>query len=57
MEFGHLWEGTKADPRKKKKKALNNMVARDIDGSMGIEINKLRREITDLLDSKEIMWQ
>ena len=33
------------------------MVARDIDGSMGREINKLRREITDLLDSEEIMLQ
>ena len=40
-----------------KKKALNNMVARDTDGSMGREINKLRREINDLLDSEEIMWQ
>ena len=33
------------------------MVTRDIDGSMGREINKLRREITNLLDSEEIMWQ
>ena len=33
------------------------MVARDIDGSMGREINKLRRVITDLLDGEEIMWQ
>ena len=33
------------------------MVARDIDGSIGKEINKLRREIIDLLDSEEIMWQ
>ena len=32
------------------------MVARDIDGSMGREINKLRRVITDLLDGEEIMW-
>ena len=42
---------------KKKKKALNNMVARDTYGSMGREINKLRREINDLLDSEEVMWQ
>ena len=33
------------------------MVARDIDGSMGREINKQRRVITDLLDGEEIMWQ
>ena len=33
------------------------MVARDIDGSLGREINILRREINDLLDSEEIMWQ
>ena len=33
------------------------MVARDINGSLGREINNLRREINDLLDSEEIMWQ
>ena len=33
------------------------MVARDTDGSIGREINKPRREINDLLDSEEIMWQ
>ena len=33
------------------------MVARDTDGSMGREINKLRRVINDLLDSEEIIWQ
>lgn len=33
------------------------MVARDIDGNLGREINILRREINDLLDSEEIMWQ
>ena len=33
------------------------MVARDTYGSMGREINKLRREINDLLDSEEVMWQ
>ena len=32
-------------------------IARYIDGSMGREINKLRREINDLLDSEEVMWQ
>ena len=33
------------------------MVARGRDGSMGREINNLRREINDLLDSEEVMWQ
>ena len=33
------------------------MVVRDSDGNMGREINNLRKEINDLLDSEEIMWQ
>lgn len=33
------------------------MVVRESDGSMGGEINNLRKEINDLLDSEEIMWQ
>ena len=32
------------------------MVARDRDGRMEGEINKVRKEINDLLDSEEIMW-
>ena len=40
-----------------KRKALCNMVQRDRDGCMGREINELRREINDLLDNEEIMWQ
>ena len=33
------------------------MVAMDRNGSLGGEINQLRKEINDLLDSEEIMWQ
>lgn len=33
------------------------MVLRDSDGSMGVNINALQKEISELLDSKEIMWQ
>ena len=46
-------------PRKiqNKRKALYGMVLRDRDGSLGREINKLRKEINDLLDSEEILWQ
>lgn len=33
------------------------MVLRDKDGRLGKEINKLRKELNDLLDSEEIMWQ
>ena len=40
-----------------KRMALDSMVARDINGSLGREINNLRREINDLLDNEEIMWQ
>ena len=40
-----------------KRKVLCNMVQRDRDRCMGREINELRREINDLLDKEEIMWQ
>ena len=40
-----------------KRKALNELVLRDHNGSNGCEINKLRQEINDLLDCEEIMWQ
>ena len=33
------------------------MVQRDRNGSLGREINVLRKEINDLLDSEKIMWQ
>lgn len=33
------------------------MVQRDRDGCMGREINELQKEINDLLENKEIMWQ
>lgn len=40
-----------------KRKTLGEMVLRDRNGRLGREINKLRKEINDLLDSEEIMWQ
>lgn len=39
--------------KKEKSKALNEMVLRDNDRSKGREINVLRKEINDLLDSEE----
>ena len=39
-----------------KQKTLNALVLRDRDGSLGSEINSVRKEINDLLDSEEIMW-
>ncbi|XP_023912817.1 uncharacterized protein LOC112024413 [Quercus suber] len=52
LVFGHI-------PRQiqNKRKALNKFVLRDHDGSNGREINKLRKEINELLDCEEIMWQ
>lgn len=41
----------------KKRKTLSTLVLRDRGGSLGNEINTLRQEINDLLDSEEIMWQ
>ena len=40
-----------------KRKAFNDLVLRDYDGCNGYETNKLRKEINDLLDCEEIMWQ
>ena len=40
-----------------KRRSLSNLVQRDRNGSLGREINALRKEINDLLDSEEIMWQ
>lgn len=50
--FGHV-------PRQiqKKRKVLNELVLRDQNESNGNEINKIKREINDLLDFEEIMWQ
>ena len=39
-----------------KQKTLNALVLRDRDGSLGSEINSVRKEINDLLDNEEIMW-
>lgn len=46
-------------PRKihNKRKTLNELVLRDHNGSLGGEINKMRKEINDLLNSEEIIWQ
>ena len=41
----------------KKRETLNTLVCRDKDGSLGSEINVIRKEINELLDSEEIMWQ
>ncbi|XP_050280875.1 uncharacterized protein LOC126721848 [Quercus robur] len=40
-----------------KRKILSDLVLRDQNGSNGSEINKIRKEINDLLDCEEIMWQ
>ena len=37
-------------------KELNALVLQDRNGVMGKEINRLRSEINDLLDSEEILW-
>ena len=40
-----------------KRRSLSNLVQRDRNGSLGREINVLQKEINDLLDSEEIIWQ
>ena len=47
--FGHV-------PRQiqKKRNVLNDLVLRDQNGR---EINKIRKEINELLDCEEVMWQ
>ena len=42
---------------KEKRDTLNSLVNRDRNGSLGGDINKLRKEINELLDSEEIKWQ
>ena len=51
MVFGQI-------PRQsqKKRETLSTLVHRDKDGSLGSEINMIRNEINDLLESEEIMW-
>ena len=51
MVFGQI-------PRQiqKKRETLSTLVRRDKDGSLGSEINMIRNEINDLLESEEIMW-
>ncbi|XP_065623699.1 uncharacterized protein LOC136065014 [Quercus suber] len=50
-EFGHI-------PKKieKKRKTLSALVLQDTSGCMGPQINILRREINELLDSEETYW-
>ena len=40
----------------KKREILSTLVCRDKDGSLGSEINVIRKEINELLDNEEIMW-
>lgn len=39
-----------------KRKALNSLTTIDHDGTYGVAIEEMRREINDLLDSEEILW-
>ncbi|XP_023912492.1 uncharacterized protein LOC112024084 [Quercus suber] len=41
----------------KKRNVLNDLVLKDQNGRNGREINKIRKEINELLDCKEVMWQ
>ncbi|KAL0011518.1 hypothetical protein SO802_006626 [Lithocarpus litseifolius] len=49
--FGHIPRQIQA-----KRTALQSLVLRDSDGSLGAEINSLRKDINDLLDSEDIYW-
>ena len=40
-----------------KRRALNSLTMDDQHGSRGADINHLRKEINDLLDSKETIWR
>ena len=35
---------------------LSNLIVQDKDGSLGVEINIVRRELNGLLDDEEIYW-
>lgn len=39
-----------------KRKTLNSLTTQDYGGSLGSEINQIRREINDLIDSEETIW-
>ena len=39
-----------------KRETLKNLVCRDKNGRLGNEINMLRKEINELLESEEIKW-
>ena len=39
-----------------KRETLRNLVCRDKNGRLGNEINMLRKEINELLESEEIKW-
>ena len=39
-----------------KRKRLSNLVQLDRDGQLGEEINQVRKDIKDLIDSEEIYW-
>ena len=39
-----------------KRKMLSNLIVQDKDGSIGVEINIVRRELNGLLDDEEIYW-
>ena len=39
-----------------KRKRLSNLVQLDRDGQLGEEINQVRKDINDLIDSEEIYW-
>ena len=55
MEQNGFWPCSKTDS--KKKNVLNDLVLRDQNGRNGREINKIRKEINELLDCEEVMWQ
>lgn len=52
VEFFHLRANTKLI--QEKRKMLSSMTQQDKDGSLGVEINKVKKEINGLLDDKEI---
>ena len=39
-----------------RRKRLNALTTQDQDGSHGAEINQIRKELNDLLDSEEMLW-
>lgn len=41
---------------REKKKSLTSLTTHDHDGNLGANINRLRKEINDLLDSEETLW-